>query len=144
MPVLITVHPSAQTSVRLVHTATEPPSLVIRDGTTTVVFSPADLADGVADAAEFAPELVQAVSEWESGCRRTAPKPTNRRNALAAARVAAGFSQEALAARVGVERSTVYRWEAGLTTPLPMLRPGLAQLLGLNDKQLATALDEHR
>src|SRR5262249_42338773 len=38
-----------------------------------------------------------------------APKPTRKRTALIAARVAAGYTQETLAARIGVERSTVYR-----------------------------------
>ena len=71
-----------------------------------------------------------------------APKPTTRRTALIVARVAAGFTQETLAARMGVERTTVYRWEAGLTVPLPMLRPGLAQLLGLDNEQLAAVLGE--
>jgi transcriptional regulator with XRE-family HTH domain len=65
-----------------------------------------------------------------------------RRNALVAARVAAGFTQEELAARLGVERSTVYRWESGETTPLPMLRPGLARLLGLENSQLAVLLGD--
>ena len=54
-----------------------------------------------------------------------APKCTRRRTALIAARVAAGYTQETLAARIGVERSTVYRWEAGLTVPLSIWRPGL-------------------
>src|SRR5215470_5045626 len=72
-----------------------------------------------------------------------APKPT-KRIALIAARVAAGFTQETLAARVGVERTTVYRWESGDTSPLPMLRPGLARLLGLTNGELALALGEAR
>jgi len=71
----------------------------------------------------------------------SAPKPA-RRTALIAARKAAGLTQEALAARVGVERSTVYRWETGETTPLPMLRPGLAQLLRLENGQLSALLGE--
>lgn len=53
-----------------VHTTVEPPSLVIGNGTTTLVFGPADLADGLAEAAEFAQALIQAASQWESGCRR--------------------------------------------------------------------------
>jgi hypothetical protein len=71
VPVIISVQPSAEgTSTRFVHTVVEPPSLVIDDGATTVVFSPARIGDGLAEAAEFAQELVQVASEWESGCRR--------------------------------------------------------------------------
>ena len=69
---IITLRPSAAgTSARFVHATGEPPSLVIHDGTTILVLRPADHADGLVDAAEFAEELIQAVSEWESGCRRT-------------------------------------------------------------------------
>jgi DNA-binding XRE family transcriptional regulator len=69
------------------------------------------------------------------------PKPT-RRAGLVAARKAAGFTQEALAARLGVEPSTVYRWESGETTPLPTLCPGLATLLGVADERLPVLLGE--
>jgi DNA-binding XRE family transcriptional regulator len=70
------------------------------------------------------------------------PKPTEKRTALIAARVAAGFTQETLAARIGVECSTVHRWESGRTLPLPIWRPELAQLLGLDNQQLAAVLGE--
>jgi len=70
MPVIVSVQPSAQTVVRFVHTMMEPPSLVIEDGTTRVVVSPARVGDGLAEAAGFAEELVQAASELEAGCRR--------------------------------------------------------------------------
>ena len=46
-----------------------------------------------------------------------------RRAGLARAREAAGLTQEAFAARAGVEVSTVVRWESGCTTPLPGKRP---------------------
>ena len=69
------------------------------------------------------------------------PKPT-RRTGLVAARKAAGFTQEQLADRLGVERSTVYRWESGDTNPLPMLRPGLAKLLRVADDRLSALLGE--
>jgi hypothetical protein len=63
------VQPSADTSIKFVHNTAEP-SLVIQDGTTSLVFSPADFVGGLAETAEFAEELVQGASEWESGCRR--------------------------------------------------------------------------
>ena len=72
---------------------------------------------------------------------RHPPKPT-RRTGLVAARKAAGFTQEELAARLGVERTTVYRWESGETNPLPMLRPGLAKLLRVADERLSVLLGE--
>jgi len=81
---IITLRPSAAgTSARFVHATGEPPSLVIHDGTTILVLRPADHADGLVDAAEFAEELIQAVSEWESGCRRTldATNPTTQTSA---------------------------------------------------------------
>jgi DNA-binding XRE family transcriptional regulator len=71
----------------------------------------------------------------------SAPQPT-RRTELIAARKAAGLTQEELAARLGVERSTVYRWESGETNPLPMLRPGLAKLLRMADERLSALLGE--
>jgi DNA-binding XRE family transcriptional regulator len=43
------------------------------------------------------------------------------------------FTQEALAARLGVERSTVYRWETGETTLLPMRRSRATQRAPLID-----------
>jgi transcriptional regulator with XRE-family HTH domain len=51
---------------------------------------------------------------------------SRRRARLAAARRAAGHSQESLAAELDVERTTVARWEQGRSTPLPSIRPRLA------------------
>jgi DNA-binding XRE family transcriptional regulator len=59
-----------------------------------------------------------------------------RRTALAAARKAAGYTQEQLAAVLYVERSTVIRWEAGRHAPVPFLWPKLAHILGISRDQL--------
>lgn len=55
---------------------------------------------------------------------------------LARQRRAAGHTQEALAYAIGVDRSTVTRWEAGHTDPQPWLRPRLARALGVSAGQL--------
>lgn len=57
---------------------------------------------------------------------------TLKRRALADRRKAVGLTQEQLAARLGVERSTVVRWEAGETEPQPWCRPRLAQALAVS------------
>jgi len=64
-----------------------------------------------------------------------------RREALAQRRIACGLSQEALAELVGVDRSTVARWELGASGPQPLQRPRLAKALrlGLDDCDLLLA-----
>lgn len=65
-----------------------------------------------------------------------------KRLGLAAVRIAAGLTQEDLARQLDVERTTVYRWESGESTPRPWTRPKLAKLLGLDNLlQLAALLD---
>jgi tetratricopeptide (TPR) repeat protein/transcriptional regulator with XRE-family HTH domain len=51
------------------------------------------------------------------------------RRRLAERRKALGLTQEALADQMGVERTTVVRWERGETAPLPPIRPKLARAL---------------
>lgn len=63
-----------------------------------------------------------------------------KRPGLVAARKAAGLSQECLAERMGVERSTVQRWEAGHSTPQPGHRPELATVLSISHDKLAELL----
>lgn len=68
-----------------------------------------------------------------------------KRRALADRRRVAGHTQESLAELLGVERSTVVRWEAGETEPLPLQRPKLAEALAVSlDKlhELLATLDD--
>lgn len=64
------------------------------------------------------------------------------RHRLVSARKAVGFSQERLAEAVGVERSTVMRWERGETRPQPWVRPKLARALGISGQELSELLGE--
>src|SRR5262245_48436280 len=64
-----------------------------------------------------------------------------RRERLKKARKAAGLTQEELAYRVGVDRSTVGRWEAGENEPQPWLRRKIAQHLGVTPAHLDALLD---
>jgi len=59
-----------------------------------------------------------------------------KRQRLAARRKAAGFSQEQLAERLSIDRSTVARWESGETEPQPWIRPRLARVLQVSLDQL--------
>lgn len=59
-----------------------------------------------------------------------------RRDRLVHRREVLGFSQEDLAGALGVERSTVARWERGVTSPRPWQRPGLAQQLHVSFAEL--------
>ncbi len=51
------------------------------------------------------------------------------RRHLAERRRALGFSQETLAQQLGVDRTTVSRWERGETEPLPWIRPRLCRTI---------------
>lgn len=64
----------------------------------------------------------------------------DRREAFAARRELMGYTQESLAAAVGVEFSTVGRWERGDLTPQPYRRPRIAKALGLTLEELGTLL----
>ena len=54
-----------------------------------------------------------------------------KRRSFAERRKMIGYSQEKLAHELGVELSTVGRWERGQTEPLPWHRPRLARILGV-------------
>ncbi|MDQ3404102.1 MAG: helix-turn-helix domain-containing protein [Actinomycetota bacterium] len=66
---------------------------------------------------------------------------TTKRAALARARKAAGFTQETLADAVGVDPSTVRRWEVGSSVPQPWLRPKLATAFRLTLQELNALLE---
>src|SRR5262249_20476595 len=65
-----------------------------------------------------------------------------KRRSFAQMRKAAGYTQESLAERLGVDRTTVARWEAGEYSPQPWLRPRIAQALGLPLSVLSGLLNE--
>lgn len=64
------------------------------------------------------------------------------RKRLAQRRRMAGCSQEQLAERLRVDRSTIVRWERGVAQPQPWLRPRLANALGISGDVLAELLDD--
>ncbi|MGW5054787.1 helix-turn-helix domain-containing protein [Actinokineospora sp. NPDC004072] len=66
----------------------------------------------------------------------------DKREAFAARREAMGFTQEGLAAAVGVEFSTVGRWERGALTPQPWRRPRIAAALGVSLDELHVLLGQ--
>jgi transcriptional regulator with XRE-family HTH domain len=63
-----------------------------------------------------------------------------KRHRLAARRKAVGLSQEQLAEALGVDRSTVVRWERGDTAPQPWHRPRLAAALRISVDDLAALM----
>lgn len=65
-----------------------------------------------------------------------------KRHRLVLRRKTVGYTQEQLAEQLGVERSTVIRWEAGTTQPLPWQWPNLADALKVSVEQLADLLED--
>lgn len=65
---------------------------------------------------------------------------TGKRSRLAQRRRAVGYSQEAFAEVLGVDRSTVARWERGETEPQPYVCPKLARVLGVTVDELTKLL----
>lgn len=59
-----------------------------------------------------------------------------KRQRLAQRRKACGYSQEEFGDALGVDRTTVQRWERGDVDPRPHLRPKMSQLLQLTSKEL--------
>jgi DNA-binding XRE family transcriptional regulator len=64
-----------------------------------------------------------------------------KRRSFAQARRVAGYTQESLAERLGVDRTTVARWESGEYTPQPWLRPKIAEALGLSLNACSALVD---
>jgi transcriptional regulator with XRE-family HTH domain len=64
----------------------------------------------------------------------------SKRQRLAQQRRAAGLTQEQLAELLGVERSTITRWESAETEPQPWQRPKLARALGVSLAELEELL----
>jgi transcriptional regulator with XRE-family HTH domain len=65
---------------------------------------------------------------------------SRKRHRLAQRRKAVGLSQEGLAEVMGVDRSTVVRWERADTEPQPWHRPKLARALEVSVEELAVLL----
>ncbi|MGH3908972.1 MAG: helix-turn-helix domain-containing protein [Pseudonocardiaceae bacterium] len=65
-----------------------------------------------------------------------------KRERLVELRKIAGYTQGALADELAVDRSTVARWEGGLTEPQPEQRRRLANALGVSFAELAAVLDD--
>ncbi|EGX58721.1 hypothetical protein SZN_16425 [Streptomyces zinciresistens K42] len=65
-----------------------------------------------------------------------------KRMGLVRRRKAAGHTQESLAEFLGVERSTVGRWESAETEPQAWLRPKLARALKVSADELQALLDD--
>lgn len=65
-----------------------------------------------------------------------------RRTRFARHRKAAGFSQERLAEALGVDRSTIVRWEAATTEPQPWARSRLASIFEITVEELSGLLDD--
>lgn len=65
-----------------------------------------------------------------------------RRQQFSQRRKAVGFSQESLAEWLGIDRSTVARWELGETEPLPWIRPKLARAIQVSIDQLDDLLTD--
>lgn len=64
-----------------------------------------------------------------------------KRRSFIRARKAAGYSQESLAERLGVDRTTVARWESGEYAPQPWQRPRIAEAFGVSLCALGELLD---
>ena len=81
-----------------------------------------------------------AVANENAVADQAARRARRRKARLAQRRKALGLTQEVLASLLGVERSTVVRWERGDTEPLPWIRPKLARALHVSADRLGELL----
>jgi DNA-binding XRE family transcriptional regulator len=114
------------------------------DGVFVLVLGPwdkANLASSSGDSADMtrfcgADMTLRHRAGAELRCERREPREALgmvvKRRSFAQARKAAGYTQESLAERLGVDRATVTRWEAGETEPQPWQRPRLAESFGVS------------
>ncbi|MDQ3761118.1 MAG: helix-turn-helix transcriptional regulator [Actinomycetota bacterium] len=65
-----------------------------------------------------------------------------KRRSFALARKGAGYTQESLAEALGVDRTTVARWETGVTEPHLWQRSKIAEALGVSLEKLARPLGD--
>ena len=65
-----------------------------------------------------------------------------KRHRLIQRRQTVGLTQEGLAERLGVDRSTIVRWEAGRGGPRPWMRPRFAEALGVSVEELQDLLTD--
>lgn len=65
-----------------------------------------------------------------------------KRKRLKQVRESARFTQDDLAHRLGVDKSTVWRWEAGESRPEAWQQPRLAKLLGVSRAKLVELIAE--
>lgn len=86
-------------------------------------------------------EILAAERERKS-CDRAGGCVAIKRYSLASRRKSLGFSQEKLAEQLGVDRSTIVRWESGTAEPQPALRSKLAHSLQLSMAELAELMSE--
>lgn len=80
---------------------------------------------------EHQPSIADGATRLAPVEQAQGPASRPRRSALARRRREVCKTQEGLAAEVGVQRSTVARWESGDTTPSLWARPRIANALGM-------------
>lgn len=95
-----------------------PFTLRLPDGRTLFVLVPAELCDrDVSGEVVFLPDALRLIDRLQSLAMRTPDRPSPAY--IRTLREALGLTQAALAARIGVNKMTVARWEWGKSRPAP-------------------------